>query len=429
MCMNRVVLGLAVALVLVGCSAKGGGGAQAKREPVTEAEFIKMMGVEPVAAMDWSARGYLSATPPMDGMLIDALADPFNEDAGWMKPDKKADREKMAKARDSWWEKTKGTREDSLTNEAVVSQFSIVIGARVLRSRLSAASGDLVGAIAVATETMEIAREGFLTAPGMVAADLMPTVVIASEGLAKLSQSPGVTDAQLDKALAAMDFSIFDRIKKGAHDDFIAFQLPLLVERLNRVDQAKAIVELVDPMGDSEQPIDRVEGAIKGHSIIDNGECAKAAKKMLERYSESPREMAELAVMSTEAEGHLTKTWGINLFDARPEEWPSNLGDSVKGSKNSVGELYLAAIEREWLAKIESSTMMQFSLDAARLSVMITRGHGKEPSQSETNVLVDPLTGGNYEIDYKNKMLRTKMQSIDPQFIFAHQLVENGVPY
>ncbi|MFM9872668.1 MAG: hypothetical protein ACKVQS_04280 [Fimbriimonadaceae bacterium] len=424
--MRSVAWILACGLVLVGCN---GGGAPAKRSPFSEAEFTKLLGVGEVTSSVWIARDYVSIPPPMDGGLIDALADPFNENAEWMKPEKKAERESMAKSLDEWWSKAKNPALNSLENDLVVSQFSVVVGARVLRARLMDASGDKTGALKIAVETMNLAREGFLSAPGMVCADLMPTVVIAAEGLSRIGQRVGGSEARA--AMKAMDFSILDRVASCGKEDFVLNQMGALIEQWNRKDQSAAMAELVDPMGDEDGPIQELDKALKGNTLIKIDSVVDKAKELCSLYSAAPINFDEFATRRNALNERLKKVWGINIFETPANEWDGTaMHDPVEESDNPVGEIYMAAIERGWLTKIESSYVMQMNLDAARIALMesLAAVDGMDGDPDWFGRVIDPLTGKTYEVDYKARIVKTRLKDVDPKYIFVNQIVQNGVP-
>jgi hypothetical protein len=424
--MRSVAWIVACGLVLVGCNS---GGAPAKRAPVSEAEFAKQMRVGEIAPKAWTAREYVSIPPPMEGGLIDALADPFNENAEWMKPEKKTEREKMAKSLDEWWAKAKNPALDSLENDTVVSQFSVVVGARVLRARLMMASGDKSGALKIATETMSLARDGFLSAPGMVCADLMPTVVIAAEGLSRIGQQVG--GSEVKEAVRAMDFSIVDRVASCGTEDFVVNQMGDLVVRLNRKDQSAATAELVDPMGDEDSPIQELDKGLKGNTLIKIDSVVDKANELCRIYSTAPINFDDFASRRNTLNERLKKVWGINIFETPSSEWDGTaMHDPLEESDNPVGEIYLAAIERGWLTKIESSYVMQMNLDAARIALTesLPAVNRMDGDSDWFDKIIDPLTGKSYEIDRANDVLRSRLKEVDPKFIFVNQIVQNGVP-
>lgn len=425
--MRSAILGMVVGLMLVGCNpgAGVGVGGMKKGEVITREAFLAAMGTDGVVgAQNWSAEMYVGEDPPMDGMLIDALADPFAVDADWMKPEKIADRSAMLKKLTDWWVAAEpGVKVADMPADQVASRFSIVVGARILMARLQSVEGDQALAMKTAVETMQFARKGFETAPGMVCADLMPSVVMAAEALAKIGEQGGEPPAVFHAGLDAMRFSIFERVAGSASDDFYLNQLSGVIEKMNMPDQPATVAGVVDPMGDTDEPVESLEKALEGKKAVDLKLSATFASDLLKRFEKAPADFEAYKAMRELADKDVTNAWGINIFEVRPENW----GNDLKATENAAGVAYLTAVERKWLSTIESSYLMQVSLDAARLRLsnsMLAR----DLVNDEGKKLLDPLTGEAYSIDMKNEILRTTLKGVDSKFIFVNQLVQNGVP-
>lgn len=418
--MRGLAIGLVAGLALVGC----GRGAVAEKN-VSVGEFWKMMWGKDVdlamgAGDDWSARSWVGVDAPMDGILIDAMADPFSETADWVKPGMAKERADMLGRLKNWREaaqKEKG-RDEGWPEEEVSSRFGVVIAALVLESRLLALAGDEAGARSRAIETLEVAREAVETAPGMVKADVFPSFLIAAEAVTQFQLKPDEVSAVLEK----LDLNLVDTIGNSLSDELSEPKLSGVLEKLNGGRDAAEVLVAVDPMelgGESGVQGELQKVMAGARSVVNFEKCAQVAKELYE--SKSPATFDELRTKRAKLDERVASAWGIDVLSQRPEKWDmAMVGKTVGASDNAVGVLVFAQIKRNWLTKIESAYMTQMNLDAIRMSLGAKYGVDMK--------LVDRLTGEPYVVDQANGVLRSSLVEVDPQFIFVNQIVQNGVP-
>jgi hypothetical protein len=418
--MRGLVIGLVAGFALVGC----GRGAAAEKE-VTVGEFWELMwGKDVELAMgggdEWSARAWVAVDPPMDGILIDAMADPFSGSADWVKPEMAKERAEMLGKLKNWREaaqKEKG-RDEGWPEEEVSSRFGVVVAALVLESRLLALSGDDAGARNRALETLVVAREAVESAPGLVKADVFPSYLIAAEAISQFQLKPEEVRAVLEQ----LDLNLVETIGNSLADELSESKLSGILDKLNGGRDAAEVMMAVDPMelgGETGVQTQLQKVLDDARSVVNIEKCAQLAKELYE--SKSPATFDELRSRRAILEERVVGAWGTDILSQRPEEWDLvSVGKSVGGSDNAVGVLVFGQMERNWLTKIESAYMTQMNLDAIRLS--LGEKYGVEMK------LVDRLTGEAYVVDKANGVLRSSLVEVDPQFIFVNQIVQSGVP-
>lgn len=418
--MRGLVIGLVVGLALVGC----GRGAVAEKNVTADEFWVMMWGKDVDLAMgagdDWSARGWVAVDPPMDGILIDAMADPFSETAEWVKPGMAKERVDMLGRLKSWRDsaqKEKG-RDEGWPEEEVSSRFGVVVAALVLESRLLALSGDEVGARSRAIETLEVAREAVETAPGLVKADVFPSFLIAAEAVTQFQLEPD----DVSTVLAQLDLNLVETIGNSLAGELSESKLSGVLEKLDGGRDAAEVLVAVDPMelgGESGVQVELQKVLDGARSVVNIEKSAQLAKELYE--SKSPTTFDDLQTNRAKLEERVGRVWGVDVLSQRPEKWDmAMVGKAVGGSDNAVGVLVFAQIERNWLTKIESAYMTQMNLDAIRLSM--GEKYGVEMK------LIDRLTGEPYVVDQANGVLRSSLVEVDPQFIFVNQIVQSGVP-
>ncbi|ARU39614.1 hypothetical protein CCB80_00010 [Armatimonadetes bacterium Uphvl-Ar1] len=392
---------------------------------VTVGEFWEMMwGKDVDLAMgggdEWTARAWVAVDPPMDGILIDAMADPFSETAEWVKPGMAKERADMLGRLKSWRDsalKEKG-RDEGWPEEEVSSRFGVVVAALVLESRLLALSGDEAGARSQAIETLVVAREAVESAPGLVKADIFPSFLIAAEAVTQFQLEPDEVSAVLEQ----LDLNLVETIGNSIDGEFNETKLSGILELLNGGRDAAEVLVAVDPMelGGESGVQSELQKLLDGaRSVVNIEKSAQLAKELYE--SKAPATFDELRTKRAKLDERVVSAWGIDVLSQRPEKWDmAMVGKAVGASDNAVGVLVFAQIERNWMTKIESAYMTQMNLDAIRMSL-----GGKYGVEIE---LVDRLTGEPYVVDQTSGVLRSSLVEVDPQFIFVNQIVQNGVP-
>ncbi|ARU42492.1 hypothetical protein CCB80_15585 [Armatimonadetes bacterium Uphvl-Ar1] len=356
----------------------------------------------------------------MDGILIDAMADPFSETAEWVKPGMAKERADMLGRLKSWRDsalKEKG-RDEGWPEEEVSSRFGVVVAALVLESRLLALSGDEAGARSQAIETLVVAREAVESAPGLVKADIFPSFLIAAEAVTQFQLEPDEVSAVLEQ----LDLNLVETIGNSIDGEFNETKLSGILELLNGGRDAAEVLVAVDPMelGGESGVQSELQKLLDGaRSVVNIEKSAQLAKELYE--SKAPATFDELRTKRAKLDERVVSAWGIDVLSQRPEKWDmAMVGKAVGASDNAVGVLVFAQIERNWMTKIESAYMTQMNLDAIRMSL-----GGKYGVEIE---LVDRLTGEPYVVDQTSGVLRSSLVEVDPQFIFVNQIVQNGVP-
>lgn len=423
--MRGLVIGLVAGLVLVGCGSGGPGVSRQVGREVSADEFWTLMmgdGVEQVELVSdgWTARSWVAIDPPMDGVLIDALADPFAEDADWMKPGYDSERATMAKRLADWRALAEarlgaGEQSDWPTDE-VTSRFGMVVAALVLESRLMALGGNKSGAAERALVTMGWVREAFESAPGMAKSDLMPSVVIAAEALTQFE----LEGSEVDAALELLDIGFVESLSGTMGIELREPQVQELLDKINAGGDAAEILAAVDPMemgGEGETATQLQEALDQVAATVDWQATAKLARARYDRAS--PPSFEELVQWRDDLDQLVRKNWGQDVFEISPEQWDMGaIKEALKTQNNAVGVLHMAQLERGWLSKVESAYAMQMSLDAVRV------GLGRKYDRKLD--LVDGLTGKNYVIDEVEGILRTSRRNADPRFVFIQFVIERG---
>lgn len=389
---------------------------------ITEEAFRQACGLPEVDLVPWTAERYAEHLPPMDGGLIDAVADPFRTDADWIRPGAKGERAAMAKQLDEWWSAIPAKAGGTVAQDQVGSRFSAVVAARILRARL--AQLDEPGrAMALAEETFDLAWKAFQTAPGTMKSDVMPAVVMAAESAAQTA-APGTDPAAAASLRKKLDVSLFRDLAVSLPTDFGVNRIPKLVGQFAQGADLKATAQALDPLGGDEEG--QVASGLKtiwaNPNLLDPQATVDSAKAIVDTYRQPPKGFAWFESRYKAMEGRTVATWGQNMVGIDPSRIDWAKAAIAAKAKNPVGILLLAEVERQWLVALESAFVLQMQFDAARI-----RFQRAVPSTDDSEPL-DPLTGGPYVVDEKANVLRTTLTGVDPKFIFVNQAVMHGVP-
>lgn len=423
--MKMAALGLVASLCLAGCT----GGkvadptmANTQSGPLTEESFRQAVGLPEVDLVPWSAIRYAEHTPPMEGELIDAIADPFSTEAEWAKPANNSARAAIAKQIDDWWDALPAQAEGTVARDQVGSRFSAVISARILRSRLTQLD-DPAGALKQAGETLDLAWKAFETAPGTAKSDIMPSVVMAAEAMAELTTT-GTDPKTLAELRKKLSVSLFDGLANSLPTDFGVVRIPVLVGQINKGVDTAQVARILDPLGEDG------DGGVAGHlksiwsnpHLLDSNATVGASKAIVDRYRTPPKDFGDFESRYQMMEKRTVSSWGQNMAGIDPAEIDWEKAEVAATVKNPVGELLLAEIERQWLVALESAYILQMQFDAARIRFQKVAPSTDDPEPG------DPLTAEPYIVDEKGNALRTSLSKADPKYIFVNQVVQHGVP-
>jgi len=433
--MKRAVLVfMALCVMMAACSPKA-----AQPVGMGEKEFRELSGVGNWLMADarWTAREIVNEPPPMDDLLINALADPFSNEADWVNADQKELRMQMADRLDVWWAKAKGASNSDLDDSSVVSQFGVAIGARVLRSRLMELSGDLTGAFNMARENWMLSKAAFESAPGYSARELMPTLMIAVESISHLSRNPGINSELKRAVLKDLDFN-FVAVTAGRNwDGFYYIGIPQILAQCNSGDVLPDLALSIDPMDEGVTALEKLRAALGDKKSADPKIVAKAFNDQFNRRTTAPSVFNEFANRVNSMTQELTESWGIDIYQTRPEDWDiEKMKAALAKANHPIEELVVYDLARRTFATTESSYIAQARLDAARIRIAAEiekQVHGKYPESLQSlqkagylYQMIDYATNHEYEVDFKNWILKTSQPNVDSRFIFMNQLISSG---
>lgn len=428
---RSVALGAFFCMILIGCN--GGKGEMSKQDFLLAGGG---RGWDAIAPMDWTARKYMAQQPPMDGVLVNALADPFTVDASWVKPESSGERNEISARLAEWWDGTQGQPAKEMDDEVVASQFSVVVAARVLQARIETLEGREAEGFAIAVETLKIAKEAMTTAPESYASEVVPSILIAAEAVSTLSRSGKINEASLKSGLEELNVDLVGGLASKLSRVYFKRDLPQLQTLLQDANYAKNIAASLNQLNNVPDLEGKLSNVLKGVKKPDMESTAKGAfESTMKVLDGSNFESFEKAV--EEQQAVTLKEWGVDIFNSDPANWDTAvMSTAVKSGSNPVGTFFTQDFVRKYNSIIESSFLAQMELDAHRVrlaSELFKQKTGSYPKTGEDvsdsfgrRGLRDRLTGEPYSIDFEKWMLHTTLKEADEKFIFINQMIRTG---
>jgi hypothetical protein len=341
----------------------------------------------------------------------------------------------------AWWSGTQGKSARELADEAVLSQFMVVSGARVLHSRLLLLDGDAKSSLTMAIENFDMVKKAIETAPAAMATELVPSLLIAAETVANLSRSEKLSIDEKEIALAALQIRIPALIANKLSRKHLRVDVAEFYDKLVKSDMATLLGEAVDPLADGNEVIEASKPVVAGLSTTLSQELAQDCFNAMYPLFSDISSAEDLDAVLKKEDGRSVANWGINVFEVSFAEWKvADMNAKAKKAKNPVAETVSTRMILKAIPAYDSALMAQVRLDASRVRVALEAIKAKTGSYpTDVKVLngmfgrrwglYDPLTQKPYVIDLKAGTLKSTQKPVDRRLIFCNQVIESGAKF
>ncbi len=425
-----------LALALTGC----GGPAEVKK--VEEAEVVASL--PPVyggiTEPDWSARKVVAVPLPNQEEWVDLYANPFFDPADWAGEKNEARRTAALTLLRDWGNKVGESTEsvDYLADD-VSAEFQKAVSAKLVEAHLMVAEGSARSAAESVREALRMGNESLKTGPGLEGLNQTVPVLMSAQMAAQLALEPGMTSEDrrqlLYSPMGEIDFRVV--IPQKLREHLVLDVLP----RMTNVGRSDNVAEmgaaLLGAEGVEDEYLELTKGAFrKDGDVFD----AKAATALAVKWTDEIISAMELGWDEVEKvlaarEKVLTDTWGLNPFQMQGVD-PASLAPPKGAGEKMMTVLFAYDATQAAVPILESAMVAQISLDAAKLSVLmadaagsgkVVRSRGDLPDWGSD--LVDPLTLGDYEIDFGSRTLKTSLKSVPETRFLLAGVVDVGVRF
>lgn len=424
------------AVLLGGCNPKPLAAPDAK-SGVSESQVREWLGVQESPKVElWVAYSYPTIEKGISPELMDAIARPEFPDAEWRSDASLRDR--LKKELLGWNRVNPDTSRE--INE-VANNIVMVINGQILASHIATSEGNWPGAIESGLLALDTAWRGLTTAPDLIGNDLQLSLWMAADNLARLSNSPQITQIQRKEMVAKLD-EIRGLITRKVEDlvqrDFSTSGVSRLTELLSSGADPATIGAFVAPMDDPNIRTEKLSAYF--NSVTDPFDAKLTVISLGEAIGELQQlshGLHDFSMLVSSSWAMAKEKWRIDVFSTASENWElTNLNTK---SQNPAGEMIKMEILRKYFSALESSYVSETNLAAAMIRVgtnwFVTENGRFPKDMREMNLALGTkaqnIFGGAYDVDWKNSKIHLEWGSEDrpEELILLNAIVESGVSF
>ena len=439
--MRNLWIGGLAGLVLVGCGAS--------KEPVAKptVESLKVAlpsEYESLEIPDWSARRVVAVDLPGDPDLQMLMEDPFFEPMEWEGLERETARTRLIEGIEAWETELAGPVGTAIYEDEVLSNlFQRAVALHLVKGQLLLAEGADTEAAESVRDALVMAIEGLDTGPGVTGLNQTVPVLMSADMAVAMGSQPGLNSAERDLYLLDPLRQIdFREVARRKLKEFVVLDVLDRVVNVGRTDGvALAAANLMGRGEDTDAYLTFAEGALtKDGGSFDAQQCLEIAvgwvDEMVDALGDDWPAFEDVLAAREEM---LLDTWGIHPFElANLEE--SGIKAPAGSGKKMLPVLFAYEISQSVVPMVESAMVSQMKVDAAELSIMVADAglagvRVRDLGDLEMRFprarasMVDPLTGGEYEIDFGSRRLRTGLGRVSEKRFLLEAVRESGLRF